>query len=70
MDVYGKEELPTLNLFYEVEWVSGVPVAGDDATALGWFAPDELPSLDEVAFDCCRRALADWRAGFATEVRP
>lgn len=62
MDVYGAEELPTLNFFYEAEWVAGEPAAADDAAALAWFAPDELPPLDQVAFDCCRRALADWRA--------
>lgn len=62
MDVYGAEQAPTLNFFYEAEWVAGEPVAGDDATAFAWFASDDLPPLEEIAFDCCRRALADWRA--------
>ena len=62
MDVYGGEATPTLNLFYEAEWVGGEAVAGDDAVAFGWFAVDELPPQDEIAFDCCRKALDDWRA--------
>lgn len=63
MDVYGPEQTPTLNFFYEADRIAGEPVAGDDAAAFAWFARDALPPLDEVAFDCCRRALADWHAG-------
>jgi 8-oxo-dGTP diphosphatase len=35
------------------------PRAGDDAAAVGWFAPDVLPAA--IAFEAHRRALADWR---------
>jgi ADP-ribose pyrophosphatase YjhB (NUDIX family) len=36
----------------------GEPVAGDDLTEVGWFAPDALP---ELAFPHDARVLADWR---------
>jgi 8-oxo-dGTP diphosphatase len=32
-------------------WVSGTPVAGDDATEAAWFPIDTLPSLGEVSED-------------------
>lgn len=37
--------------------VTGEPVAGDDLTAVGWFAVDALPDL---AFPHDRRILDDW----------
>ncbi|MCX6022561.1 MAG: NUDIX hydrolase [Chloroflexi bacterium] len=63
MDVYGGERVPTLNFFYEAQAIGGEAAADDDAVAIGWFARNALPPLDEVAFDCCRRALSDWLAG-------
>jgi ADP-ribose pyrophosphatase YjhB (NUDIX family) len=36
------------------------PVAGDDACAAAWFAPERLPA--QIAFAAHRQALADWQA--------
>lgn len=36
--------------------------AGDDLVELRWFAPDELPQPDELAFDSFVEILSLWRA--------
>jgi 8-oxo-dGTP diphosphatase len=59
IDVYQDASEYTLNLFYSAEIVSGVPVAADDALEIGWFGPQEIP--ENIAFECCRQALEDWR---------
>ncbi len=55
MDVYGPEELPTLNLCYSAKVVSGTPQAGSDAAGMDWFPVDGLP--DRIAFNWERDAL-------------
>jgi 8-oxo-dGTP diphosphatase len=62
MDRYGDaEDAPaTLNLYWTARVVSGEPEAADDVTELGWFAPDELPSPDELAFHISD-VLSAWR---------
>jgi ADP-ribose pyrophosphatase YjhB (NUDIX family) len=42
--------------------VGGEAAAGDDLTELGWFAPDELPGPDELAFETYVEILSAWRA--------
>jgi 8-oxo-dGTP diphosphatase len=63
MDRYGGDSTAesTLNLFWTARVVGGEPHAADDVAELGWFAPDELPAEDELAFNCIALALAAWR---------
>lgn len=56
---YGDSGQRTLDLIYLAEVVAGEERPGDDAAAIGWFAPDELP--DRVAFDSGPASLRDWR---------
>jgi 8-oxo-dGTP diphosphatase len=64
MDVYGDapDAAATLNLYWTMEVVDGEPVAADDVAELRWFAPDELPGQDALAFTAVGDALAAWRA--------
>ena len=39
----------------------GDEVAGDDLVELRWFAPDELPGDDELAFESYAEILSLWR---------
>jgi ADP-ribose pyrophosphatase YjhB (NUDIX family) len=55
MDVYGPEEIPTLNLCYTARVAGGAPHAGSDASELEWFAIDDLP--EAIAFCWEREAL-------------
>lgn len=50
----------TLNVFYTGEVAGGEETAGSDATALRWFAFDEIP--EQVAFACNREAIRAWKA--------
>ena len=56
MDVYGPEQLPTLNICYLAEVSGGEARASSDASDLAWFPLDELP--DEIAFSWEKEALA------------
>ena len=56
MDVYGPEQLPTLNLCYLAKVSGGEPRASSDASDLAWFPVDKLP--DEIAFSWEKEALA------------
>jgi 8-oxo-dGTP diphosphatase len=58
IDVYQDANEYTLNIFYSAEIISGNPVAADDALEIGWFGPFEIP---DMAFECCRQALEDYR---------
>jgi 8-oxo-dGTP diphosphatase len=60
-DTYGPSGEATINTFYECRLLSGEPRPDDDVAELRWFAPDELPADEELAFDCVRAALAAWR---------
>lgn len=55
---YGASGQRTLDLIYLAEVVGGEERPGDDAAAIGWFAPGELP--DRVAFDSGPASLGDW----------
>ena len=60
MDVYGDSGKSTLNL----SWVCGAdgePNAADDIDEVRWFAPAELPPVDELAFTVNALVLAAWR---------
>ncbi len=64
MDVYGgaPEAAATLNLYWVMRMTEvGEPVAADDVAELRWFAPDELPGPDELAFTHVTDALEAWR---------
>ena len=50
----------TLNLCY-LATADGEPQAGDDAAAVGWFAPDELPGAAEIEFRHQLHVFEDWR---------
>jgi len=52
---YGPEDddTTTLNLYYLA--------TADDAAAVGWFAPDELPGPDGIQFRHQLDVFADWR---------
>lgn len=58
---YGPSGQRTLDLIYLAEVAGGEERPGDDAAAIGWFGPDELP--EEVAFDSGPAALRDWMQG-------
>ena len=65
MDVYadGAREgaSATLNLYWTAHVVSGVAEAADDVSELRWFAPDELPAPDALAFTNVALVLDAWR---------
>ena len=56
--VYQGEQGVTLNVYFLGEVVEGEERASDDAAALGWFGPGELPA--RIAFDHARIVLQDW----------
>lgn len=61
-DSYGDTGIVTLNLFYLVSVAQDAdPVPASDVSAVGWFAADELPADDDLAFACVPRAVAAWR---------
>ncbi|MEX2211675.1 MAG: NUDIX domain-containing protein [Gaiellaceae bacterium] len=62
-DVYGNDDgAPwTLNLYWTARIVSGEPEPADDVSELRWFAVDELPPDDELAFDNVARVLGRLR---------
>jgi ADP-ribose pyrophosphatase YjhB (NUDIX family) len=57
-DTYGPTGDATVNAFYDCLLLSGEPRPDDDVAELRWFAPDELPAPEELAFACVRAALA------------
>ena len=62
MDRYGEGDAPaTLNLYWTARVLTGEPRAADDVSELRWFAPDELPSAEELAFHVAD-VIAAWRA--------
>lgn len=69
-DVYSRADVNVLIVAYRARVVGGVPVAGDDATEIGLFAPGELPretppangvAIDEWLYGVIRDATAPWR---------
>jgi NAD+ diphosphatase len=64
MGVYGDapDAAATLNLVWAGRVIAGEPVAADDVAELRWFAPDELPGPDELAFGLLPSIFAAWQA--------
>jgi len=64
MDTYGDapDAAATLNLVWTARVVAGEPVAADDVAELAWFAPDELPGADELAFTLLPSVFEAWRS--------
>ncbi|HKG44738.1 MAG TPA: NUDIX hydrolase [Gaiellaceae bacterium] len=62
MDRYGGDSTAeaTLNLYWTARVVSGEPEPADDVDDLRWFAPDELPGADELAFENVPLVLGAW----------
>ena len=52
---------PGLNINYRASAVGGRLRPADDAAEARFFAPEDLPPLDEIAFRSHRRLLARWR---------
>jgi 8-oxo-dGTP diphosphatase len=57
---YGTQVGSTLNLYWTARVVGGSPQAADDVSEVGWFAPDELPGEEELAFHIAD-VLRAWR---------
>ena len=64
MDRYGGDSTAesTLNLYWLARVGGGEPEPGDDVAELRWFAADELPPRDDIAFASVAEALSAWRA--------
>jgi 8-oxo-dGTP diphosphatase len=62
--IYGRGVL----ILYSAHVVGGEMLAGDDATEVAAFLPEEVPS--EVAFRTHRQALLDWKRAKAVRYRP
>jgi ADP-ribose pyrophosphatase YjhB (NUDIX family) len=64
MGTYGDtpDAKATLNLVWTARLAPGEPVAADDVAELRWFAPDELPPEDELAFGLLPAIFAAWQA--------
>ena len=63
MDWYGTgaDAHSTLNLTWTARVVGGEARAADDVAELAWFARDELPRPEELAFTTLDEVLAAWR---------
>jgi ADP-ribose pyrophosphatase YjhB (NUDIX family) len=57
----GEDAATTLNLYWTARVTGGRAEAGDDASELRWFAPDELPPDGEIGFPNVRELLRSWR---------
>ena len=62
-DRYGGAEdaSATLNLYWHARIASGEPTPADDVAELRWFAVDDLPRDEEVAFTNVSKALRSGR---------
>jgi len=61
----GPDAPYTLNLYWTARAAGGAPQAADDVAELRWFALDELPPDEEIAFENVTKALALWRDEYA-----
>ena len=52
---------PGVVIFYRARVTGGTLQAGDDASEVRFFSPQQLP--DQIAFASNRRVLAEWRRG-------
>lgn len=50
----------TLNLYWTARIADGQPVAADDVDELRWFARNELPAADQLAFANVAAVVAAW----------
>jgi ADP-ribose pyrophosphatase YjhB (NUDIX family) len=57
----GERDPVTLNLYWVARVVDGEARAADDVVELRWFALDELPGPDELAFSTVADVLAAFR---------
>jgi ADP-ribose pyrophosphatase YjhB (NUDIX family) len=57
---YGTQTGSTLNLYWTARVLAGSAQAADDVSELAWFAPDEFPADDELAFHIAD-VLRAWR---------
>lgn len=62
LDIFFNDPQPgeggaSIFILYHGHTLSGEAQAGDDADAVGFFAPGELP---ELAFDSTKRAVREW----------
>ena len=64
-DRYGsaEDDTATLNLLWEASVVGGEPHPDDDVAELRWFALDELPEDEEIAFGALPAVIRAWVAG-------
>lgn len=63
MDVYGGDSTAeaTLNLYWTARAIAGEAAPADDVDDLRWFAREELPGPDELAFENVPLVLAAWQ---------
>ena len=64
VDSYGHDSSAeaTLNLYWTAHAHGGDPQPADDVNELRWFAADELPAPEELAFENVPLVLSAWRA--------
>jgi ADP-ribose pyrophosphatase YjhB (NUDIX family) len=62
-DLYGDgpEAQFVLSLNWTARVLAGEPVAADDVSEIRWFAADELPGEDEIAFPSVASLVRRWR---------
>jgi hypothetical protein len=63
VDRYGEDDDAqyTLNLYWTCRVLEGEPTPDDDVAELRWFAADELPPSEELAFRNNVQVLSRWR---------
>jgi 8-oxo-dGTP diphosphatase len=60
-DRYGEEARATLNLCWTARVVGGELRLSEELAEVRWFARDELPERDELAFPNCGELLDAWK---------
>jgi ADP-ribose pyrophosphatase YjhB (NUDIX family) len=65
-DVYGPDGEATLNCYFECSAGEGEPQPADDVSELRWFARDELPGRDRIAFENGPAAIEAWLTSTST----
>ena len=63
VDLYGDgpEAQYVLSLNWTAHILAGEPAPADDISEIRWFAADELPGEDEIAFDSVAEIVERWR---------
>ncbi|MGC9974072.1 MAG: NUDIX domain-containing protein [Gaiellaceae bacterium] len=63
VDIYGDgPDAPfVLSLNWTARIVGGTPAASDDISEIRWFAANELPAEEEIAFPSIARLVQSWR---------